>query len=50
MDTSRYFRNDNRPLPIGKNKKIIGMMNDELGGIIMTEFDALRVKCMRIET
>ena len=42
FDTSSY--EVNRPLPTGKNKKVIGLMKDELGGKIITEFVALRPK------
>ena len=44
IDTSGYSKDENRPLPIGNNKKVIDMMKDELGGKIMTEFVALRAK------
>lgn len=44
FDRSRYSRHDNRLLPIGKNKKVIGMMKDELDGKIMAEFVALRAR------
>ena len=43
-DTSNYDENDKRPLPIGKNKKVISLFKDELGGKIMIEFIALRAK------
>ena len=43
FDTSNYITN-RRPLPIGKNKKVIGLMKDELGREIITEFTALRPK------
>ena len=41
---SGYKKADARPLPRGKNKKVIGLMKGELGGKIMTEFVALRSK------
>ena len=46
FDTSNYEVNtsETRPLPTGKNKKIIGLMKDELGGEIITEFVTLRPK------
>ena len=44
FDISNYDKNDNRPLEIGKNKKVIGKFKDELGGKILTEFVLLRAK------
>ena len=41
FDTSNY--EENRPLPTGKNKKIIGLMKDELvGKMEFTEFTEFR--------
>ena len=42
FDTSNY--EVKRPLPMGKNKKVIGLMKDELGGKIIMEFVTLRPK------
>ena len=42
FDMGGYSKDDIRPLPIGENKKVIGLMKDELRGKIMTEFVALR--------
>ena len=44
FDTSNFNKNDNRPLEIRKNKKVLGKFKDELGGKIMTKFVALRAK------
>ena len=47
FDTSGYI--PDRPLPVGLNKKVIGLMKDELGGKILTEFMALRPKLYSYE-
>ena len=39
FNTSNY--EVNRPLPTEKYKNVIGLMKDELGGKVMTEFVAL---------
>ena len=44
FDTSRYPNDGSRPLPVGKNKKVIGLMKDEPGGEIMKEFISFRPK------
>ena len=44
FDTANYDGNNKTPLPIGKNKKVIGIFNDELAGKIMIEFVGLRGK------
>ena len=44
FDTSSYPNGGYGPLPVGKNKKVIGLMEDGLGGGIMKEFASLRPK------
>ena len=44
FDTSNYSKDDNRPLPIFWNKKVIGLFKDELLGKIMKEFVGVRLK------
>ena len=44
FDISIYSKDGNRPLQIGKNKKVIDMMKDELGGKINAGLVALRAK------
>ena len=44
FDTSHYDKNDERPLPIGINKKVIGKFKDELSGKVIAEFIVLRAK------
>ena len=42
FDTNEY--GSGRPLPIGKNRKVIGLMKDESGGKTMKEFISLKLK------
>ena len=44
FDTYNYDKNDKRPPPIGKNKKVIGLFKDGLGGKIMIEVVVHRAK------
>ena len=44
FDTSGYDKNDKRPLPIGINKKVIGMFKDELNGKIVAKLCGPRSK------
>ena len=48
FDTSNYIHD--RPLPMCVNKKVLGLMKDELGGGIITEFVALRPKVYSYKT
>ena len=44
FDTSNFNENDEIPLSINENMKVIRLFKDELGGKIITEFLALRAK------
>ena len=44
FDTSNFNKNDNKPLEIGKHKKVLGKFKDEIGGKMMTKFCAPRAK------
>ena len=44
FDMSGYSLSRIHPLSSGVNKKVIGLMKDEMSGRIMTEFVALRPK------
>ena len=44
FDTPNFDKNDKRSLSIGKNKKVLGIFKDELGGKIIAEFVSLRPK------
>ena len=48
FDTSNYIHD--RLLPMGVNKKVLGLMKDELGGGIITEFVALGPKAYSYKT
>ena len=44
FNTTNYDKNDKRPHSVDKNKKVMGLFKDELGGKIMREFAGLRAK------
>ena len=46
FDTSNYSPAILRPLPVGRNKKVVRKMKDEMGGRIITDFTALRSKSL----
>ena len=48
FDTSNFVHN--RPLPIGVNKKVLGVVKDELAGGIIKEFVALKPKAYSYKT
>ena len=49
FDTLNFNKNDNGPLEIGKNKKVLGKFKDDLGGKTMTKLCAIRAKTFLID-
>ena len=45
---SNYDKNDKRPSPIGKNKKVPGLFKEEWGGKIITEVVGFKTNSIRI--
>ena len=50
FDKNGYSKQDNRPLPIGVNKKAVWLKKNELGGKVMTKFVALPPKLYAYKT
>ena len=48
-DLSSYEEKKKISLPIGKNKKVIGLMKDEMGGKTLTEFVAVKLKTYAVK-
>ena len=44
FDTSNFLKDHPSGIPVGVNKKVVGMMKDEAGGKIIEEFVGLRAK------
>ena len=44
FDMSNFPKDHPSEIPVGKNKKVLGMMKDEAGGRIIEEFVGLRAK------
>ena len=49
FQTSNFDKNDNKPLLIGENKKVIGKFKFELGGKMISEFCGLKAKTYSIK-
>ena len=50
FDTSNFPKTHPSGIPTGKNKKVIGLFKEEMGGNILSEFCGLRSKCYATKT